>query len=205
MRFNWRLRSRRSWPILPLRRRWVRAGGSGRRTSFASMSSPNHSKKSCANNANPERHGNVRSLSRVRRPTGEGTGAFRRAGAARPPSHGSDSRLGARKTPTNAGTENHGGAITFWMAAGRKWRAGHLCADVDALPHGELESSGQALLPGAPAKFRCRAHFWALRPAGSGRRCGLPQAEPGLRALTDRDVCANCAESLAKTDVLLAL
>src|SRR6266851_7258090 len=162
MRFSWRLRSRRYLRIPPLRRRWARGGGSGRRTSSASMSSPNHSKKSCANNANPERHGNVRYLPGVRRPAGEGTGAFRRAGAARPPSYGFDSRLGARKTPANARTENHGGAITFWMAAGRKWRAGHLCADVDALPDSELESGDQALLPGAAAEFRSGTHFRAL-------------------------------------------
>src|SRR5258708_35328314 len=145
------------------------------------MSAPKHSKKSCANNANPERHGNVRSLLGVRRPAGEGTGAFRRAGAARPPSYGFDSRLGARKTPANARTENHSGAIAFWMAAGRKWRAGHLCADVDALPHSELESGCQALLPAALAKLRRRAHFWALRPAAPGRTFGLPLPEPCLR------------------------
>src|SRR5260370_38410676 len=126
------------------------------------MSSPSHSKKSCANNANSERHGNVRTLSGVWRPTGESAGAFRRAGAARPPSDGSDGRLGPGKTPADTGTENQRGAIAFWMEAGRKWSAGHLCADVDALPHGELESGGKTILPGAAAKFRCRGPFRAL-------------------------------------------
>src|SRR5207249_12256246 len=93
----------------------------------------------------------------------------------------------------------------IWMAAGRKWSADHLCADLDALPHGKLESGGRALLPGAAAEFRCCAHFRALRPARSGRGCGLPQTEPAVRARTHRDVCANCAESLAKTDVSCGL
>src|SRR5260370_40957168 len=126
------------------------------------MSSPSHSKKSCANNANPERHGNVRSLFGVRRPTGESAGAFRKAGAARPPSDGSDGRLGPGKTPADAGTENQRGAIALRMEAGRKWRGGHLCAGGVALPHGELESGGKTILPGAAAKFRCRGPFRAL-------------------------------------------
>src|SRR5258707_9265058 len=188
-----------------MRRRWARAGGSGRRTSSASMPSPNHSKKSCANNANPERHGNVRSLSGVWWATGEGAGTFRRAGATRPPSHGSDGRLGSGKTLADARTENHRGALALRMAAGRKWSASYLCADVDALPHSELESGGQALLPGAAAEFRCCAHIRAIRPAGSRRSRGLPQTEPAVCARTHGDVRANCAESLVETHVSCGL
>src|SRR5467141_1659944 len=157
------------------------------------MCLPNHSKKSCANNANPERHGNVRSLSGVWRATGEGAGAFRRAGATRPPGHGSDGRLGAGETPANTARENHRGAIALRMAAGRKRSAGHLFADLGALPDSELESGGEALLPGAAAEFRCCAHFRALRPAGSGRSCGLPPTEAAVRARTHRAVCATWA------------
>src|SRR5260370_11130908 len=97
------------------------------------MRSPNHSKKSCANNANPERHGNVRSLSGVWRATGEGAGTFRKAGATRPPSHGSDGRLGSGKTLADARRENHRGALALLMAAGRKWSASLIVGEVDAL------------------------------------------------------------------------
>src|SRR5258708_39088705 len=90
------------------------------------MSSPNHGKKTCATKANPERHGNVRSLFRIRRPPGEGARAFRRPGAARPPGDGSHGRLGSGKTFASAGRKNHSGAVSLRLAPGRKWRASHL-------------------------------------------------------------------------------
>src|SRR6266446_756219 len=70
-----------------------------------------------------------------------------------------------------------------------------------ALPEGELESRSQAVLPGAAAESRCRAHFWALRSARPGGGRGQPQARSAVCARTHRNVRADCAESLAETDV----
>src|SRR5207245_9921741 len=97
--------------------------------------------------------------------------------------------LGAGKTPASARGENQGGTVPFWLAAERKRRAGHLRADVDAVSNGELESGGQALLPGAAAEFRRGAHFRTLRPVGPGGGHGLPQQRPAVAGRAARASC----------------
>jgi len=83
------------------------------------------------------------------------------------------------KNAYNAGTENHGGAITFWMAA-EKWRASHLCADVMRYRTVSWNPASSAIV-GALQKFRYRAHFLGFTTCWVGV-AALAVKEPGLRA-----------------------
>src|SRR5262249_49763572 len=70
-----------------------------------------------------------------------------------------------------------------------------------ALPAGQLEPSSKTLLPRMAAEIRYCAHFRIVRFARTGSRHCLPEARDSLCGRTNRDVCADCAQSVAETAV----
>src|SRR6266446_4968927 len=117
------------------------------------MFSQKPSRKSSANNANPERHRNLRPIPGIRRSPGESPGSIGGIGTKGPHRGCSDGGLGVRKTPAKRNCKNRGRAIAFRMAQQRKWSSGHLFADVVAVPSSELESGGQTIFESPIAEF----------------------------------------------------
>src|SRR5579885_1601142 len=144
-----RLRSRRCFPIRSWGAKWASAGSSASRTNSGSTFLRRHSRKSCANNANPEGHGELCAIPGVRRAANQGESTGRGTGTAGTPGDRVDRRLGTRIAAGGGFDGDQDGPVALWVEARRRGRAGDLPAHVVPAAGADLESRGEALLPGS--------------------------------------------------------